>query len=179
MVSSSNETNNNNTNPETCFSPVQCSTLKTKPKKRKKKKEVSKRRKAHVYYVTRSPPDAHPQSILYLRACQVRVHVGDSGLCCSVCVTSLECWLTPLCVDCTRAVWASTCYSRQGLSPFLTGRTVCSPNILRTVRRTIIRSLIELLLRRTWFGHFDELCILLNWLIMRCKLRPELAAEAQ
>ena len=37
------------------------------------------------------------------------------------------------------------------------GRTVCSPNILRTVRRTIIRFLIELLVRRTWFGQFDEL----------------------
>ena len=65
------------------------------------------------------------------------------------------------------------------LSPFLNGRTVCSPNILRTVRRTTIRFLIELLLRRTWFGQFDELCFVLNWLIMRCKLRPELAAETQ
>ena len=62
---------------------------------------------------------------------------------------------------------------------FLTGPTVCSPNILRTVRRTIIRFLIELLVRRTWFGQFDELYFVLNWLIMRCKLRPELAAEAQ
>ena len=52
------------------------------------------------------------------------------------------------------------------LSPFLTGRTVCSPNILRTVRRTIIRFLIELLLRRTWFRQFDELGFILNWLIM-------------
>ena len=33
--------------------------------------------------------------------------------------------------------------------PFLTGRSVCSPNILRTVRRTMIRFLIELLVRRT------------------------------
>ena len=59
------------------------------------------------------------------------------------------------------------------------GRTLCSPNILRIVRRTIISFLIELLLRRTWFGLFDELCFVLNWLIMRCKLWPELAAEAQ
>ena len=36
---------------------------------------------------------------LYLLACQVRVTVGDSGLCCCVCVTSFECQLTPLCVD--------------------------------------------------------------------------------
>ena len=42
---------------------------------------------------------------------------------------------------------------------------VCSPNILRTVRRTIIRFLFELLVRRTWFGHLDELCFVLNWLI--------------
>ena len=34
---------------------------------------------------------------LYLLACQVRVTVGDSGLCC-VCVTSFERKLTPLCV---------------------------------------------------------------------------------
>ena len=65
------------------------------------------------------------------------------------------------------------------LSPFLIGQTVCSLNILRTVRRTIICFLIELWLRRTWVGQFDELCFVLNWLIMGCKLRPELAAEAQ
>ena len=39
--------------------------------------------------------------------------------------------------------------------------------------------LIERLVRRTWFRQFDELCFVLNWLVMRCKLRPELAAEAQ
>ena len=38
------------------------------------------------------------------------------------------------------------------LSPFLTGRNVCSPNILRTLRRTMIRFLIKLLVRRRWFG---------------------------
>ena len=65
------------------------------------------------------------------------------------------------------------------LSPFLTGRMFCSPNILRTVRRTMIRFLIQLLVRRTWFGQFDELYFVLNWLVMRCKLRPELAADAQ
>ena len=51
--------------------------------------------------------------------------------------------------------------------------------MVRTVRRTMIRFLIELLARRTWFGQFDELYFVLNWLIMRCKLRPELAADAQ
>ena len=33
---------------------------------------------------------------LYLHACQVRVAIGDSGLCCCVRVTSFEYWLPPL-----------------------------------------------------------------------------------
>ena len=43
----------------------------------------------------------------------------------------------------------------------------------------MIRFLIKFFVRRTWFGHFDELYFVLNWLVMRCKLRPELAADAQ
>ena len=39
--------------------------------------------------------------------------------------------------------------------------------------------LIEILVHRTWFGQFDELYFVLNWLVMRCKLRPQLAADAQ
>ena len=46
------------------------------------------------------------------------------------------------------------------------------------VRRTMIRFLIELLVRRLWFGQ-SKLYFVLNWLVMRCKLRPELAADAQ
>ena len=65
------------------------------------------------------------------------------------------------------------------VKPVLNWANVCSPNILRTVRRTMIRFLIELLVRRTWFGQFDELYFVLNWLVMRCKLRPELAADAR
>ena len=61
--------------------------------------------------------------------------------------------------------------------PVLNWANVCSPNILGTVRRAMIRFLIELLVRRTWFGQFDELYFVLNW--MRCKLRLELAADAQ
>ena len=61
----------------------------------------------------------------------------------------------------------------------LTGRSVGSPNILRTVRRTMIRFLTELLVLRTRFGQFDELYFVLNWLIMRSKLLPELVADAQ
>jgi len=40
--------------------------------------------------------------------------------------------------------------------PVLNWANVCLPYILRTVRRTMIRFLIELLVRRTWFGQFDE-----------------------
>ena len=64
------------------------------------------------------------------------------------------------------------------LKPVLNLANVCSPNILRTLRRTMIRFLIELLIRRIWFGQ-SKLYFILNWLVMRCKLRPELAADAQ
>ena len=73
--------------------------------------------------------------------------------------------------------WALGCF--HSLKPVLNWANVCSPNILRTVRRTMIRFLIELLARWTWFGQFEELYFVLNWLVMRCKLRPELAADAQ
>ena len=66
-----------------------------------------------------------------------------------------------------------------GLKPVLNWANVCAPNILRTVRRSMVRFLIELLVRRTWFGQFDELYFVLNWLVMRCKLRPEFAADAR
>ena len=68
--------------------------------------------------------------------------------------------------------------SQMSLKPVLNWVNVCLPNILRTLWRTMIRFLIELLVRRTWFGQFDELYFVLNWLVMRCKLRPELAADA-
>ena len=66
----------------------------------------------------------------------------------------------------------------SSLSPFLTGRMFVRPNILRTLRRTMIRFLIELLVRRTWWGQ-SKFYFILNWLVMRCKLRPELAADSQ
>ena len=56
---------------------------------------------------------------------------------------------------------------------------VCSPNILQTVQRTTIRFLIKLLVHQTWFRQFDELYLILSWLVMRYKLRPELAADVQ
>ena len=42
------------------------------------------------------------------------------------------------------------------ITPVLNWANVCSPNILQTVRRTMIRFLIELLVRRTWFRQFEE-----------------------
>ena len=68
------------------------------------------------------------------------------------------------------------------LTPVLNWTNVCSPNRLRTVRRTMIRFLTERLVRRTWFGQFDELYFSLSQLACnagRCKLRPELPAYAQ
>ena len=72
------------------------------------------------------------------------------------------------------AVWPSG----KALSPFLTGRMFVRPNILRTLRRSMIDFLIELLVRRKWFGQ-SKLYFILNWLVMRCKLRPEPAENAQ
>ena len=40
----------------------------------------------------------------------------------------------------------------------------------------MIRFLIELLVRRIWFGQ-SRLYFILNWLVMRCKLRPELSRQ--
>ena len=65
------------------------------------------------------------------------------------------------------------------LKPIFKWANACLPNMLQTVCRTMIHFLIELLVRRTWFGQFDELYFVLNWLVMRCKLRPELAADMQ
>ena len=62
-------------------------------------------------------------------------------------------------------------FLKRALSPFLTGRMFVRPNILRTLRRTMIRFLTELSVRRTWFGQFDELYFVLNRLVMRSKLR--------
>ena len=56
------------------------------------------------------------------------------------------------------------------VKPVLNWANVCSPNILRTVRQTMIRFLTELLVCRTWFGQFDELYFVLIWLVMRCKI---------
>ena len=92
---------------------------------------------------------------------------------------------TPTHVSAAMAILANAMVGHGGmpelynLKPVLNWANICSPNILRTVRRTMIRFLIERLVRRTWFGQFDEPYFVLSWLVMRCKLRPELAADAQ
>ena len=68
--------------------------------------------------------------------------------------------------------------STPNLKPVLNWANVCSPNILRTVRRTMIHFLIELLVCRIWFGQ-SKLYFILNWFVMRCKLWPELVADVQ
>ena len=87
----------------------------------------------------------------------------------------------------SRGPWGKTlspCFSCNlsvsavGVTPILNWANVCSLNILRTVRRTMILFLIELLVRRIWFRQ-SKVYFVLNWLVMRCKLRPELAADAQ
>ena len=60
----------------------------------------------------------------------------------------------------------------DSLKPVLNWANVCSPNILRTLRRTMIRFLIELLVRRTWFGQ--------SKLLLRSQLaRNEMQASAR
>ena len=75
-------------------------------------------------------------------------------------------------------IYTRACVHVWMFSPFLIGRTFASPNIVRSIRRTSLRFLTELIVRQTWLGQFDELYFVLNWLVMGCKLRPELAAEA-
>ena len=63
-------------------------------------------------------------------------------------------------------------------------RSVNWANVLRFAEHTSDSStnydlfLNELLVRRIWFGQFDELYFVLSWLVMRCKLRPELRRAA-
>ena len=75
-------------------------------------------------------------------------------------------------------LWTTEKRLPVSLKPVLNWANVCSPNILRTVRRTMIRFLIELLVRRTWFGQ-SKLYFILKWLVMKCKLWPKLAADVQ
>ena len=62
------------------------------------------------------------------------------GTNCDQCVSTVQCCFT----------------STETVKPVLNCANVCLPNILRTVRRNMIRFLIELLVRRTWFGQFEE-----------------------
>ena len=51
--------------------------------------------------------------------------------------------------------------AKRYLKPVLNWVNVCSPNILRTVRRTMICFLTELSVRRKLFGQFDKLYFVL------------------
>ena len=53
-------------------------------------------------------------------------------------------------------LWSSSYSLTLRLKPVLNWANVCLPNIFRTVRRTMIHFLIELLVRQTWFGQFKE-----------------------
>ena len=62
----------------------------------------------------------------------------------NLCILQLKCF--------NRCMEHSHKDSGRWLKPVLNWANVCSPNILRTLRRTMIRFLIELLVRRIWFG---------------------------
>ena len=89
-----------------------------------------------------------------------------------------ENWMSSTEMSPTRASLAAESAAEFPLKPVLNWANVRSPNILRTVRRNMIRFLIELLVRRTWFGQ-SRLYFVLKWLVMKCKLWPELAADEQ
>ena len=85
------------------------------------------------------------------------------------------CHLSAFCVHHTTTHHVTSCKATY-VKPVLNWVNVCSLNILWTLQRTMIRFLIELLVRRIWFGQ-SKLYFILNWLVMRCKLWPELAAD--
>ena len=111
---------------------------------------------------------------LLTRSCVIRIHsmyaclVKTEGSIGHICIAEVA--SSGSTATCTRFI--------TGLKPVLNWANVCSPNILRTLRRTMIRFLIRFLVRRIWFGQ-SKLYFVLNWLVMRSKLRPELAADAQ
>ena len=73
---------------------------------------------------------------LYILVCQVRVTIGDSGLCCCVCVTSVERQLTPLCVDyhvVSRTVFCFSCPRQRCLLGTLS-LGLCSPQLLKELQ---------------------------------------------
>ena len=109
------------------------------------------------------PPEQRPSSRIVTYHC----HAPAEHI--SAC--SSHCWHHPLTLVLSRTVFVSK-------AQVLNSTNVCSPNIRLTGQRTMIRFVTELLVRRKWFGQF-KLDFVLNWLVMRCKLRPELAADAQ
>ena len=94
----------------------------------------------------------------WCRASCPRISVDVLGANCDQCRSMVQCCFT----------------STETVKPVLNWANVCRTYF----GRTMIRFLTELLVRRIWFGQ-SKLYIVLNWLVMRCKLRPELAADAQ
>ena len=74
---------------------------------------------------------------------------------------------------CQKCRWQVTTKTRIHLKPVRMLRMFVRPNILRTLRRTMIRFLIEHLVRRIWFGQ-SKLYFILSWLVMRCSFGPNL-----
>ena len=112
--------------------------------------------------------DTHKYSLLLLLLLHMYIyghHITCVCLCVCVCATDVCMCFDVVCEE-------------YRIKPVLNWANVCSLNILRTLQRTMIRFLIELLVHRIWFGQ-SKFYFILNWLVMRCKLRPELAADAQ
>ena len=93
--------------------------------------------------------------------------------CCFVCSSLSVCVCTVL----FRSFFAF--HPFPSLKPVLNWANVCSPNILRTVRQTMICFLIELFVCRSWFRQFDELYFVLKLACNELQARPELAADTQ
>ena len=48
------------------------------------------------------------------------------------------------------------------VKPVLNLANICFADIVRSIRRTLLRFLTELIVRRTWFGQFGELYFVIN-----------------
>ena len=88
---------------------------------------------------------------LYLHACQVRVTVGDSGLCCCVCVTSFKCYWMPLCVDSDLSVVVRTltCLWLWERWPVCGCENTDPSVVVRTDRSVVVKTLTLSVIVRT------------------------------
>ena len=72
----------------------------------------------------------------YLHACQVRVTVGNSGLCCCICVTSFKCYWMPLCVDSDLSVVVRTLIPRSCTLMIFSAFLLADCSVLTTATQT-------------------------------------------